>query len=131
MNLLALLLTIWRWRTSLSQMMIMKPVEISKSKILRTIKAQAITACWVECQQTTECGTIGTDPEGKKTNGFVSDCYLFGSRENINDASGETPLKVTEISPFPVSYPEFVYSVVYRFCFLCLILTDYSFRILS
>ena len=121
MNLLVLLLTIWRWRTSLSQMMIMKPVEISKSKILRTIKAQTITAC----------ETIGTDPEDKKTNGFVSDCYLFGSRENINDASGETPLKVTEISPFPVSYAEFVYSVVYRFCFLCLILTDYSFRILS
>lgn len=127
MNLLVMFLTIWRWGMSLSQTMIMKPAEISTSKILRTIKAQTITACWVECQQTTECETIGTDPEDKKTNGFVSNCYLFGSRENKTDASDETPLKVTEISPFPVSYLEFVYSVIYTFCFLCLILPDYFF----
>ena len=61
MNLLMIWLALWRWGTCLTQMMIMKPKEISKSKILRTIKTHTITACWLECQPTTGCKSIGTD----------------------------------------------------------------------
>ena len=104
MNLLVMCLTIWYWGTSLSQTMIMKPTEISEKKVLQTIKTHTITGCWIECQQTTGCETIGTDPDDKRTSGFVFDCYLFASREKKIDDNEETSLKVTEISPLTVSY---------------------------
>ena len=81
MNLLMIWITIWRWRTSLTQMMIMKPTEISKSNIIRTIKTHAITACWLECQQTTGCESIGTDSDNEKMNGLVFD--LLALKTNL------------------------------------------------
>ena len=105
-------MTIWRWGTSLTQLMIMEPKEISKSNILRTIKIHTITACWLECRQTTGCESIGTDSDNEKMNGLVSDCYLFRSRESKYASSKETYLKVTEISPLNVSYFEFVSSII-------------------
>ena len=127
MNLLVMCLIIWRWRTCLSQIMVMKSTEISKSSILKVIKTQSITACWVECQQTTGCETIGTNLEDERTIGVASDCYLFGSHKKTTDANEETPLKVTEISPFTVCYFEFVYSVIHIFGFPYLIFSDYYF----
>ena len=89
---------------SLTQMMIMKPTGISNKKVLRTIKTHTITACWLECQQTTDCKTTGTDSDNEKINEHAYDCYIFGSGENKLESSNETPLKVTEIGPVTVSY---------------------------
>ena len=97
MNSFVMWLIIWRLDTSFSEMMIMKPIEISKSNILRTIKIQTITACWVECQQTAGCETIGTDPEVKNKHG--------------SESTDKISLKATEICPFIVSCYEFVYSI--------------------
>ena len=100
--------------TSFSKIMIMKPIEISKSNILRTIKKQTITACWVECRQTAGCETTGTDSEEENENGYVVDCYLFKNRENRPESIENESVKATEICPFTVSYYEFVYSIIYR-----------------
>ena len=124
MNLLMIWLIIWRWETYLTQMMIMKPTEISKSKILRTIKTHTITACWLECKQTTGCESVGTDSDNEKKNDLVFDCYLFGSRESKRATSKETPLKVTETTPVNVSYFEFFYSII----FTCFLIVSCSFR---
>ena len=104
MNLLMILFTIWRWGTSLSQVMIMKPTKTSKSKILRNIKTHTITACWLECQQTSNCVAIGADSDKEKINDLVFDCYILNSLENKPQSSNETPLSVIEISLFTVSY---------------------------
>ena len=109
MNLLMIWFTIWRCGTSLTQMMIMNPTEIFKSKIIRTIKTHIITACSLECQQTSGCESFGTDSDNEKINDLVLDCYILGSRENELEGSIESPLKVTEISLFTVSYFKFVY----------------------
>lgn len=111
MNSFVMWLIIWRLGTSFSEMMIMKPIEISKSNILRTIKIQTITACWVECQQNAGCETIGTDPEVKNEHGYAVDCYLFKNRENESESTDKISLKVTEICQFTVSCYEFVYSI--------------------
>ena len=111
MNLLMVWATIWCWGTSLTQMMIMKPTEISSRKVLRTIKTHTITACWSVCQQTIGCETIGTDSDNEKMNDFTLDCYIFGSGENKSE-SNEILLKVTEISPFSVSYFEIVCLII-------------------
>ena len=103
MNSFIMWFIIWRLGTSFSQMMIMKPIEISKKYILRTIKIQTITACWVECQQTADCETIGTDSEDENKNGYVVDCYLFKNHENKSESTETIPLKATEICPFTVS----------------------------
>ena len=103
MNMLMILFTIWRWRTSLSQVMIMKPTKTSKSKILRNIRTHTITACWLECQLTSGCVAIGTDSDNEKINNLVFDCYIFNSLEN-KQISNQTPLNVIEISLFTVSY---------------------------
>ena len=124
MNLLMIWITIWRWRTSLTQMMIMKPTEISKSNIIRTIKTHTITACWLECQQTTGCESIGTDPDNEKMNGLVFDCYLVASCKNKPASTKETSLKVTEITPLNVSFFEFVYSIICS----CFFVVSCSFR---
>ena len=112
MNLLMIWITIWHWGTSLTQMMIMEPTEILKSKIIRTIKTHTITACWLECRKTTGCESIVTDSDNEKMNGLAVVCHLFGSRENIPASSKETSLKVTEITALNVSYFEFVYSII-------------------
>ena len=112
MNLLMIWFMIWPCGTSLTQMMIMNPTEIFKSKIIRTIKTHTITACWLQCQQTPDCESFGTDPDNEKTSDLVLDCYILGSRENKLESSNETPLKVTEISPFTVSCFEFVCSII-------------------
>lgn len=104
MSLLMILFTIWRWGTSLSQVMIMKPTKTSKSKILRNIKTHTIKACWLECQQTSGCVAIGTDSDNEKINDLVFDCYILNSLENKPQSSNETPLSVIEISLFTVSY---------------------------
>ena len=104
MNFLMIWVTIWHWGTSLMQMMIMKPTETSNSKVLRTIKTHTITSCWLACQQTTGCGTIATDSDSEKMNDLTFDCYILGSGENKPKNSKETPLKVTDISPFNVSH---------------------------
>ena len=104
MNSFVMRFIIWRLGTSFSQMMIMKPIEISKSNILRTIKIQTITACWVECQQTTGCETIGTDSEEENKNGYVVDCFLFKNRENKSESIEKISLKATEVCTFTVSY---------------------------
>ena len=118
MNLLMIWITIWRWRTSLTQMMIMKPTEISKSNIIRTIKTHTITACWLECQQTTGCESIGTDPDNEKMNGLVFDCYLVASCKNKPASTKETSLKVTNITPLNVRYFEFVCSIICSWFFI-------------
>ena len=106
MNLLVIYVMIWRWETSLTQMMIVKPTKISNSKVLRTIKTHTITACWLECQQTTGCETIATDPDNEKMNDLVFECYILGSDENKPESSNESPLKRTELKSFTVSYFE-------------------------
>ena len=117
MNLLMIWFTIWRWGTSLTQMMIMNPTEISKSTIIRTIKTHTITACWIECQQTSDCESIGTDSDNKKINDPVFDCYILGSRESKPESFNETLIRVTEISPFTVSCFKFDYSIICS-CFI-------------
>ena len=116
---------IWRYGTSLMQMMIIKPIETSKSKILRTTKTHTITACWLECQKTSGCESIGTDSENDKMNDPVFNCHLFGKRGNRPESSKETSLNVTEISPFPVSYFKFVYSIVCS----CFIIVSFPFGV--
>ena len=127
MNLLMIWFMIWRCGTSLTQMMIMNPTEIFKSKIIRTIKTHTITACWLQCQQTPDCESFGTDPDNEKTSDLVLDCYILGSRENKLESSNETPLKVTEISPFTVSYFEFVCSIISS----CFFIVSCSFGVCS
>ena len=104
MNLLMILFTIWRWGTSFTQLLIMTPTETSRSKILRTIKTRTITACWLECQQTSYCVAIGTGSDKKKVNDLVFDCYILGSHKNKPWSSNETPINIIEISLFTVSY---------------------------
>ena len=104
MNSFVLWFIIWHFRTSFQQMMIMKPIETSKSNILLTIKIQTIAAYWVECQQTANCETIGTNSEDKNKNGYVVDCYLFKNRENKSESTENKSLKTTELCPFTVSY---------------------------
>ena len=104
MNLLMILFTIWRWGTSFTQLLIMTPTQTSRSKILRTIKSRTITACWLECQQTSYCVAIGTGSDKKKVNDLVFDCYILGSRKNKPESSNETGINIVEISLFTVSY---------------------------
>ena len=113
MNLLMIWFTIWPCGTSLTQMMIMNPTEIFKSNIIKTIKTHAITACWLECQQTSGCESFGPDSDNEKINdlALLIAAYLVAAK-NKSESSNETPLKVTEISPFTVSYFEFVYSII-------------------
>ena len=118
MNLLMIYVTIWRWRTSLTQMMIVKPTKISNNNVLRTIKTHTITACWLECQQTTGCETIATDPDNEKIYDLAFECYILGSDENKPESSNETPLKATELIPFTVSYFELVYSIICDYFFI-------------
>ena len=62
----------------------MKPIETSKSNILLTIKIQTIAAYWVECQQTANCETIGTNSENKNKNGYVvTAIYLKTVKTNL------------------------------------------------
>ena len=112
MNLLMIWITIGPWGTSLMQMMIMEPTEISRSNIIRAIKTHTITACRLECRQATGCESIGTESDNEKINGLVFDCFLFGSRENKPASSKDRSLKVTEISPLNVSCFEFIYSII-------------------
>ena len=81
MNLLMIWFTIWSCGTSLTQMMIMNPTEIFKSNIIKTIKTHAITACWLECQQTSGCESFGPDSDNEKINDLAFDCCILGSRE--------------------------------------------------
>ena len=111
MNLLMICFTIWRWGTSLTEMMTVKPANISNSTVLRTIKTHTMTACWLECQKTTGCETIGTDSDNEKINDLAFDCYILGSGENKREFSNETPLKDTELNKFSVIYIELVYSI--------------------
>ena len=104
MNSFVLWFIIWHFRTSFQQMMIMKPIETSKSNILLTIKIQTIAAYWVECQQTANCETIETNSEDKNKNGYVVDCYLFKNRESKSESTENKSLKTTELCPFTVSY---------------------------
>ena len=104
MNLLMILFTIWRWGTSFTQLLIMTPTETSRSKVLRTIKTRTMTACWLECQQTSYCVAIGTGPDKKKVNDLVFDSYILGSRKTKPWSSNETPINIIEISLFTVSY---------------------------
>ena len=119
MNLLMICFTIWCWGTSFTQMMIMKPTKISNRKVLMTIKTHTITACWLECQQTNGCETIGTDSDNEKISDLTFECYIFGSGENKPESSNEIPLKATEISPFTVSYFELNYSIICSCFFHC------------
>ena len=86
-----------------------------------TIKTHTITACWLECQQTNGCDTVGTDSDNEKINDLTFECYIFGSGESKPESSNETPLKATEISPFTVSYFELNYSIICS-CFFSLFL---------
>ena len=74
MNFLMICLIIWHWGKSLSQIMIIKPTEVSKRNILRTIKAQARPTCWIKCRQSNGCETIGTDPENEKIKNVLLLC---------------------------------------------------------
>ena len=112
MNLLMICVTIWRWGTSLTEMMTVKPTNISSNTVLRTIKTHTMTACWLECQQTTDCETIGTDFDNAKINDLPFDCYILGKGENKSEFSNETSLKDTELNKISVSYIELVYSVI-------------------
>ena len=127
MNLLMICVTIWRWGTSLTEMMIMKPTKISNTMVLRTIKTHTITACWLECQQTTGCKTIGTDSDNEKIDDLAFECYILGSGENKPESGNETPLKATVLSPFKVSYFELVYSIIYS----CFFIVSFSFGVFS
>ena len=112
MNLLMICVTIWRWGTSLTEMMTVKPTNISSNTVLRTIKTHTMTACWLECQQTTGCETIGTDSDNEKISDLPFDCYILGKGENKSEFSNETPLKDTELNKISVSYIELVYSII-------------------
>lgn len=127
MNLLMICVTIWRWGTSLTEMIIMKPTKISNTMVLRTIKTHTITACWLECKQTTGCKTIGTDSDNEKIDDLAFECYILGSGENKPKSSNETPLKATVLSPFKVSYFELVYSIIYS----CFFIVSFSFGVFS
>lgn len=74
MNFLMICLIIWHWGKSLSQIMIIKPTEVSKRNILRTIKAQTRPTCWIKCRQSNGCETIGTDPENEKIKNMLLLC---------------------------------------------------------
>ena len=128
MNLLMIWFMIWRCGTSLTQMMIMNPTEIFKSNIIKTIKTHAITACWLECQQTSGCESFGPDSDNEKINdlALLIAAYLVAAK-NKSDSSNETPLKVTEISPFTVSYFEFVCSIISS----CFFIVSCSFGVCS
>ena len=125
MNLLMICVTIWRWGTCLTEMMTVKPTKISNSTVLRTIKAHTMTACWLECQQTTGCETIGTDSDNEKINDLGFDCYILGSSEKKLESSNKNPLKDTELNKFSVSYFELVYSIICSCFFLYLVLSGF------
>ena len=95
---------LWHWKISLAKIHIMEPLEISKGKILKTIKTPTITGCWIICQKTTGCETIGTiAEENSEKVGFFT-CYLLGIMEDkpmINE--DKEILKMMKRCPFPVS----------------------------
>ena len=120
MKLLVVCFTLWQSSISFTQIMMMEPSEILKSKILMTIKTRTITECWVECQKITSCKTIGTNCEKKSETGAIYNCHLLGNYEEKPKYNEETFFKFTEIRPFPVSYFEFLYPVIcsYQFFFV-------------
>ena len=82
----------------------MEPSQISKGKIMKAIKTPTITGCWVICQKTTECGTVGIIAEENGEQAGFFTCCLLGIIEDkpmINE--DKEILKVTELRPFPVS----------------------------
>ena len=87
-------------------MMVMKPIEISNSKVLRILKTHTITECWLECQKTVGCETIGTGSGNEKINGCGYDCYILGVGENKVESSSETSSQVNQTSLVTVSYFE-------------------------
>ena len=104
MDVLILWFMLWHWKISLTKIHIMEPSEISKGKILKTIQTPTITECWVICQKTNGCETVGTiAEEHSKQVGFFT-CYLLGIIKN-NPVMNEDKeiLKITELRPFPVS----------------------------
>ena len=91
------------WEVSLNEILIMEHSKISKEKILMTIKTPTRTGCWIKCQATKDCETIGIKTEEEHENGFFI-CYLLrndGSKPEMN--MNGAVLNVTEIRPFPVS----------------------------
>ena len=125
MNLLMICVTIWRCGASLTEMMTVRPTKISNSTVLRTIKTHTMTACWLECQQTTDCETIGTDSDNEKINDLGFNCYILGSGEKNPESSNKNPLKDTELNEFSVSYFELVYSIICICFFSFLVLPEF------
>ena len=104
MDVLILWFMLWHWKICFAKFHIMEPSEISKGKIMKAIKTPTITGCWVICQKTTECGTVGiiAEENGEQVGFFT--CCLLGIIEDkpmINE--DKEILKVMELRPFPVS----------------------------
>ena len=104
MDVLILWFMLWHWEISLAKIHIMEPSEISKGKILKTIKIPTITECWAVCQKTNTCKTIGTIAEEHREKVGFFNCYLLGINEDkpIIDEEKEI-LKMMELRPFSVS----------------------------
>lgn len=104
MNVLIVWFMMWHWKMTSTNIFIMEPSEISKEKILRTIKTPTITGCWEECQQVTACKTIGSMEESKSEKVGFSFCHLLGIVTNYSKANEDKDfIKVTTLRHFPVS----------------------------
>ena len=78
MDVLILWFMLRHWKISLAKIHIMEPSEMSKGKILKTIKTPTITGCWEYAKKTCGCETIGTIvEENSEKDGFLN-CYLLG-----------------------------------------------------
>ena len=91
------------WKISLNEILIMEPSEISKEKIVMSIKTPTRTGCWIKCRVTKDCETIGINTEEEHENSFFI-CHLLrfnGNKPEIN--MNGAVLNVTKIRPFQVS----------------------------
>ena len=104
MNVLIAWFMMSHWKITSTKIFIMEPSEISKENILRTIETPTITGCWVECQQTTGCETVGSIEESKSEKVGFFFCNLFGIITNGSKRNEDNDfIKVTTLRHFPVS----------------------------
>ena len=82
MNVLMMHFIALHWEISLNKILITEPSEITKEKIVMTIKTLTRTGCRIKCRVTKDCETIGINTEEHENGFFI--CHLLHNSMEAN-----------------------------------------------